>query len=208
MNNVNIRPRSMDLTRNKPYHHGNLAAALVNAAARLVEDDGAAAVTVRAVARQAGVTATALYRHFADKEALLIAVATRGFALLVEHFARTAARDLPPRQRLLEQGLTYIAFAADHPHLHALMFGARVPGADGDDELGRWAEQSFRMLVEATAACLPSDAGQDKVMSTAIALWSLVHGYATLRRDGQLSGMPPDLLPDPAQVISSLVPQG
>lgn len=208
VNTVNIWSPTMDQSRNKPYHHGNLASALVNAAARLVEDGGAGTVTVRAVAQQTGVTATALYRHFADKEALLVAVASRGFALLVDRFTRAAGRDRPPRHRLTELGLAYVAFAADHPHLHALMFGARVPGADGDDDLSHWAGKSFHMLVEATAACLPADSDPHQVTSTAVALWSLVHGYATLRRDGQLAGLPADLMPDPAQVISSLVPQG
>lgn len=195
----------MIANRNKPYHHGNLAAALVDAAARLVEDDGAAAVTVRAVALRAGVTATALYRHYADKEALLTAVAARGFAELVQRFEQARAGQ-PPREALTALGLAYMGFAHDHPHLHGLMFGPRVPGADAHAELAALGEQSFRMLVEATAACLGPQAPLHKTMPTAIALWSLVHGYATLRRDGQLGTMPADLLPDPVQIISSLVP--
>jgi len=208
VNNVNISAERMNQTRNKPYHHGNLAAALVNAAARLLEEGGTTAVTVRAVAQEAGVTATALYRHFADKEALLAAVAARGFANLVDRFNRAAAPSLPPRRHLVEQGLAYIAFAAEHPHLHALMFGPRVPGAEGNADLNHWAAESFRLLVDATAACLPTGSGQDKIMSTAIALWSLVHGYATLHRDGQLNGLPPQAMPDTARIISSLLPEG
>jgi AcrR family transcriptional regulator len=192
--------------RNKPYHHGNLAAALVDVAAALVAEEGAAALTVRAVAQRAGVTATALYRHYADKEALLTAVATRGLAALVERFEQ-ARTGLEARPALTALGMAYIGFAHDHPHLHALMFGPRVPGADANPELVRLSEQSFRMLVEATAACLGPTAPLQKTMSTAIALWSLVHGYATLRRDGQLGSVPPELLPDPFEIISSLVPQ-
>lgn len=195
----------MIATRNKPYHHGNLAAALVDVAMVMVEQDGAAAVTVRAVAQRAGVTATALYRHYADKEALLTAVAARGFAALVERFEQ-ARPGRPAREALTALGMAYVDFAYNHPHLHGLMFGPRVPGADANSELSALAEQSFRLLVEATAACLGPQAPLQKTMSTAVALWSLVHGYATLRRDGQLAGMPSDLLPDPVEIISSLVP--
>lgn len=193
--------------RNKPYHHGNLSQALVDAAAELVEAEGAAAVTVRAVAQRSGVTATALYRHFADKEALLVAVAARGFAALVAAFEQARA-GLAPREALTALGLAYIDFAGRHPHLHALMFGPRVPGAEGNGDLAPVAEQSFHLLVEATAACLGPNVPLNRTMSTAIALWSLVHGYATLRRDGQFTGLPADLLPDPAPVIAALVPTG
>ncbi|HLO75245.1 MAG TPA: TetR/AcrR family transcriptional regulator [Magnetospirillum sp.] len=195
----------MDQARNKPYHHGNLAAALVVAAARLIEESGAATLSLREVARLAGVSATAVYRHFTDKEALLAAVAARGFATLVERFEQ-ATSGKPPRDALTAQGLAYIAFAQDHPHLHSLMFGPRVPGSEADAELSHWAERSFRLLADVTGACLGPATPPEKVMSTAVALWSLVHGYAVLRRDGQLADIPAELLPDPAQVMASLVP--
>lgn len=193
----------MIANRNKPYHHGNLAHALVDVAFALVAGEGAAAVTVRAVAARAGVTATALYRHYADKEALLAAVAARGFGLLVERFEHARAGK-PPREALTALGLAYMDFAADNPHLHALMFGPRVPGCDANAELASLGEQSFRLLVEATAGCLGPDVPLHRTMSTAIALWSLVHGYATLRRDGQLSGLPAEMLPEPAEVLAAL----
>lgn len=189
--------------RNKPYHHGNLAQALVDTAFALVQGEGAAAVTVRAVAGRSGVTATALYRHYADKEALLAAVAARGFGLLVERFEQARAGKAP-QEGLTALGLAYMDFAAENPHLHALMFGPRVPGSEADAELAALGEQSFRLLVEATAACLGPDVPLHRTMSTAIALWSLVHGYATLRRDGQLAALPAELLPDPAQVLAAL----
>ena len=68
-------------------------------------------------------------------------------------------------------------------------------GAEGNADLSHWATESFRLLVDSTAACLPTGSDQDKIMSTAIALWSLVHGYATLHRDGQLNGLPPQAMP-------------
>lgn len=189
--------------RNKPYHHGNLAQALVDAAFALVEGEGAAAVTMRAVAQRAGVTATALYRHYADKEALLVAVAARGFGLLVERFEQARAGK-PPQEALTALGLAYMDFAAEHPHLHGLMFGPCVPGSEANAELMRVGEQSFRLLVEATAACLGPDVPLHRTMSSAVALWSLVHGYATLRRDDKFAALPAEYLPDPAQMLATL----
>jgi Transcriptional regulator len=193
--------------RDKPYHHGRLAPELVRIAAQLLDQDGLAAVTLRAVARRAGVSAPAVYRHFAHKEALLAAVAARGFVALVEAFEAAGGARATPLESLRALGLAYMDFAAARPHLHALMFGPRVPGADDNPELAHWAERSFRLLVGATAACLDGDAQPRQVLDAAIALWSLVHGYATLRRDGQLGVLPPELLPDPEAVISSLVPE-
>ncbi|MCR6629510.1 MAG: TetR/AcrR family transcriptional regulator [Magnetospirillum sp.] len=195
----------MSETRNKPYHHGRLAPELVRIAAGMLESGGRPAVTLRAVARQAGVSAPAVYRHFADKEALLAAVAAQGFAALVEAFEAARAGHAAPLDALRALGMAYMDFAAARPHLHALMFGPRVPGAEADPDLAHRAERSFHLLVEATAACLGGQAGPQQVLDAAIALWSLVHGYATLRRDGQLDALPSTALPDPRAIMASLV---
>ena len=80
--------------RRKTYHHGNLRRALLDGALRLVEDQGAEALTLRAAARRAGVSQAAPYRHFADKQALLAAVAEEGFRALTEAMRRSAARGM------------------------------------------------------------------------------------------------------------------
>lgn len=198
VNNVNIAVTAMT---GKPYHHGNLAQTLVELARALIESEGAEALTVRMLAERAGVSAPALYRHFADKDALLRAVAASGFSALNDAFAQ-AARGRPPREALTALGLAYVDFALGHPNLHALMFGAssRDRPADG-------ADRAFSTLVEATAACAPPGTPKENIHAAAIALWSLVHGYATLRRDGQLSGTLAGALPDPARILSSLMVQ-
>lgn len=183
----------------KPYHHGNLASTLVELARALIESDGADALTVRMVAQRAGVSAAALYRHFADKDSLLRAVAASGFVSLNARFAQ--ARDgLPAREGLTALGLAYVDFALAHPNLHQVMFGRHAPASPVDG-----AGMAFASLVEAVAACVPPDTPPPDVTAAAIALWSLVHGYATLRRDGQLAPPLTGSPPDPAKILASLM---
>src|SRR4051794_27635084 len=111
----------------KPYHHGDLQRALVDAAVALLAEGGAAAVTLREVARRAGVTHAAPYRHFADKAALLAAVAEEGFRALHDAVARAGA-EAPddPLARLAASGQAYLRFAMSHPAHYRVMFGPDV----------------------------------------------------------------------------------
>ena len=106
------------VSTSRPYHHGDLPAALLEAALGLLEDDQA--FSLRAVARRAGVSPTAPYRHYADKEALLAALATDGFAQLAGHLEAAA--------ELTDMAVAYVAFALAHPGLFRLMYGR--PTAD------------------------------------------------------------------------------
>lgn len=198
----------MSQTCGKPYHHGNLTVDLVRIAAALLEGRGEAAVTLREVARQAGVSAAAVYRHFADKEAVMRAVAAQGFAMLSETF-RDATSDIGDKTEALRVlGLAYVDFADHHPNLHALMFGARIGDREADGDLAAQAHRAFHQLLTLSAACLGIDPGDKKALGAAIALWSLVHGYAALRRNGQVAGLGHDRMPDPAEVLSALVLNG
>lgn len=151
---------------------------LVDCALALLEAEEAD-VSLRAVARAAQVSAMAPYRHFADKAALMAAVALRGFAMLEAEAARAdSAGD--PAAALTGQGLAYIAFARRHPALFRLMFadgaGKELPH---DQCRGAYALMARRVSELAPA---DSEAG-------ALACWGLVHGLATLALDGRL---PPD----------------
>jgi AcrR family transcriptional regulator len=193
------RPRST-------YHHGDLLNALVRAALGLIKRRGLAALSLREVAKRAGVTASAVYRHFADKEALLAAVAAEGFARLNAAFAvaRTTHDSRAPRARLKALGEAYIGFALKHPDQYRLMFGEGR--ADSQDErLEAEARQSFRYLEEAVAATLATPADDPAVITGAVAAWSLVHGYALLRLDGRLGDLPPNLLPDAGEILDQLL---
>ncbi|MBV8186046.1 MAG: helix-turn-helix transcriptional regulator, partial [Alphaproteobacteria bacterium] len=126
------------------YHHGDLRAALLAAAARLLEKEGAEAVSFRAIAREVGVSQTAPYNHFESKEHLLATVAEDGFRSFVV-LQRAAARTRSPRRRLQALGRAYVAFASAHPQLYRLMFGVG---------LADW--KRYPSLVEAALeSCIP-----------------------------------------------------
>lgn len=152
------------------YHHGDLRPALLRAARRVLEKDGPAALSLRGLARRAGVSHNAPYRHFADREALLAALAADGFRMLGE-----ALRGAPRR----DMGEAYVRFALEHPQLFRLMFGGHI-AFSRHGELERAAASPYRALVDAFRA-EPSIADPEKA---AAAAWSLVHGLSHLLLDG------------------------
>jgi AcrR family transcriptional regulator len=181
----------------KPYHHGDLRSALVEAAARLAAEVGPAAVTLREVARRAGVSQAAPYHHFADKSALLAAVAEAGFRLFDAHQAAAlAAAPDDPLARLAELGVSYLRFALTETHYFHVMF--RPPLFDGRryPELDEVGTRSFERLVETTRAARAVFGIEDEdPRAAAFVMWSLPHGLAGLFLDSAAgSGMSPALM--------------
>lgn len=157
-------------TLEKPYHHGDLRAALIDAAETLLDAGGE--ISLREAARMAGVSPTAAYRHFADKDALLAALAVRGF----QDFARTLgeAAACNPENELAARGRAYVRFALAHPGRFRLMFGpllARV--APHNPELRAVSRETFAAIETATGNT-----------DEALRRWGLVHGLAHLLLDG------------------------
>ncbi len=152
------------------YHHGDLPAALLRAAGRTLEKKGIAALSLRDVARRAGVSHNAPYRHFPDREALLAALAAEGFAMLGERL-----RGKPGR----EMGEAYVRFALEEPQRFRLMFGGVLPLAK-HPELGAAARAAHEALVAAFKD-LP------RPQLAAAAAWSLVHGLSQLLLDGHFA---------------------
>jgi AcrR family transcriptional regulator len=106
----------------KPYHHGDLRRALILAAERVLERDGPNALSLRGVAREAGVSAAAPYHHFKDKDELLAAVAHQGFEMLAEAMAKAADAHEDPMRRVNAIGVAYVCFARDNRALYHLMY--------------------------------------------------------------------------------------
>lgn len=160
---------------------GDLREALVASALALLEG-GAAELSLRAVARAAGVSAMAPYRHFEDKSALLTAVAARGFAELRE---RLLAADVmkDPHAALLGQGLAYVGFARARPALFRLMFADPI-GPVAPDEVDPGA---FTVMARRAAEVVPADP-----MNAALACWAIVHGLAMLVLDRRLPPLAPE----------------
>lgn len=200
--------RTAKAQRRDQYHHGDLARALTDVAGELLEKDGPDAVTLRAVAKRVGVSPAAVYRHYTDKNALLAAVAAAGFAQLAEAFRRSqaAAAGQDPLTRLRALGLAYLCFAGDHPRLYRLLFGIERPSARANARLASESAETYRLLEAAAAAALPPASGAREIARAATAAWSLVHGYAMLRLEGQLETMPAAILPPPEAILASLIP--
>lgn len=169
----------------RAYHHGDLRAALVSAALALLEDGGEAALSLRAAARTCGVSAMAPYRHFPDKDALLEAVADRGFEALAESLA-AADSQAGGFEALAAQGAAYVAFACARPALFRLMF---MTGTCKPD-----LHRAYRILSDRAAALAgPGMPAEDLTL----AAWSLVHGFAALVIDRRVP-----LDPGEAEVVA------
>lgn len=169
------------MTKPKTYHHGDLRAALLTAAMRMLEKRES--FSLRAVARRAGVSPTAPYRHFADRAALESALAAEGFRALKADLSR--GNELPSSvERLLEFGVSYVDFALRRPALFRLMFGQECD--DTNDERVRATSELHEWLALALVRVFP---GAD-VAALATACWSLAHGLAFLHLDGKLSSTP------------------
>lgn len=170
------------------YHHGNLQAALLEAAERLLRDTGSANLSLRSVAKAAGVSHTAPYRHFADKQALLAALAEVGFGRLRDGMARAVRRHpADPRRQLVEAAVVYVRLATANPEMHHLMFGGVLPPDAADEAQQRTAAEAFeglvRIIENGSRAGLYGDRPPLELAATA---WSLVHGLAMLVTTGKL----------------------
>jgi AcrR family transcriptional regulator len=175
-------------TKKKPahsYHHGDLRRALLDAARHELHKVGMQQLSLRGVARRAGVTHAAAYHHFADKDALLRRLAQEGFEKLLASMVREVnAAEQSPLGRLRSSGIGYLKFAQEDPQALMLMFdGTKV---DHDEELQAAAEAAFICLVECVAAARASQGLEGDPLPDAILHWSCVHGFSTLARGKRL----------------------
>jgi AcrR family transcriptional regulator len=164
------------------YHHGNLREALIRAALDLIGKHGPAGFTFADAARSAGVSSAAPYRHYRDRDALLVDVAKRGFELFAERLDRAWDDGRPEPFAAFENiGRAYLAFARDEAAYYSAMFEAGV-ATDSDAELRAAAERAFAVLrraSEALAARLPPDKRPPALMMS-LHVWALSHGIAAL----------------------------
>ena len=170
----------------EPSGSGGRAALLAAAHAELIEH-GASALSLRAVARRAGLSHAAPKHHFGDRQGLLTALAVDGHRMFGDAL-RQAATDAPddPERRLVAIGKAYVAFGRTHPALLDLMFRRDEVHAD-DPEYGASGAASFAPLVAALDGPAP-DAGPPRPPSdTAMMAWALVHGLVTLARYGAVA---------------------
>lgn len=172
-----------------PYHHGDLPRALLAAVADLIERDGVGSVSLRAVAREVGVSHSAPLHHFHDKEGLLTAFAVEGFQAIV--VTLEAGRDAVPEASPLEQlgscGRAYLDFAMTHRAHFEVMFRPEMLDEERDD-LHDAGKEAFQIVVDIVGDHLGPER-VDEVEGLALAAWAAVHGLATLWVDGPLPHM-------------------
>ena len=186
------REGNSSLAKGDQYHHPDLRDAMIRVAQDLLETEGPSGWTVRAAARIAGVSSGAPYRHFADKDALLAAVAARGFdELKSEIDARIARASASALSRFQALGEAYDSFALARPGRYSIMFGRTVVDPKIHAELKAAADRTFSTLASEVkhaqeAGMLRADRSAEEL---AAAAWSMIHGLSDLLLSGRLSGI-------------------
>jgi AcrR family transcriptional regulator len=180
--------RTSKRTVTKPkgaFHHGDLRWALLQAASLLLERDGTAGVGLRATARLAGVSQTAPYRHFPDREAILAALAEQGFVALGERMVAAAQAAGGPEAALSAIAATYVGLAAERPHLFRLLFGPEVADKARYPAVRDAGHRALGVLVETIAAGQRAGVVREgDATELAMGHWATVHGIALLMLDG------------------------
>jgi AcrR family transcriptional regulator len=179
-----------------PYHHGDLRRALLDTALEAIDEQGPAAVSLRDVARRAGVSHAAPTHHFRDKTALLTALAAEGWSLLADALREVAVdgRDFA------ELGVAYVVFATSHPAHFAVM---RAPGlARADDPDLEAAMGRARAQLESGVQRFEGGSARD-AETTALAAWSLVHGLAALILEGAVPLKPDADVAEVARAVTA-----
>ncbi len=163
------------------YHHGNLREALIDAALRLTSERGPSGFAFVEVARAAGVTPAAPYRHFRDRNALMAEVARRGFERFTVALERGWNGGRPDPLIAIEHcGRAYLDFARREPAYYAAMFDAELPFAEAP-ALRQAADDAFAVLRRAAdAACATALPNRPPAQMVALHIWSLAHGIASL----------------------------
>lgn len=169
------------------YHHGALRAALLSASLQLIEAEGIGAVSLRRVAREAGVSPGAPYHHFPDRASLLAALSAQGYQLLAGELA--AARDAAstPVQALTALLRAYVTFAQRHPAYFRIMFRPELSEPQKHPDAKAAEEAAEAILDETVADCVRAGViPAHQADALALAAWSLSHGLASLWLDGEL----------------------
>ncbi|MFE3454276.1 TetR/AcrR family transcriptional regulator [Nonomuraea sp. NPDC059194] len=171
------------------YHHGDLRAACLRAARELLEENGSAGLSLRAVARRAGVSPTAPYRHYADRDALVSAVAAQGYRELAGHLVAAHPSPTTPDD-LAAVAVAYVRFALEHPALFRVMF---AEPCDPNNEERVTATAAISEYVRSIVRGAFPGADPDALSTT---VWALVHGLAFLHLDGKLDASTPEVVAD------------
>ena len=199
----------MRIQKKSGYHHGDLKQTLIDVSVDVINREGLEALSLRALANQAGVSSGAPYHHFADRNDLLATIALQGFELLGQ--AMVSRRDAAPPDagaRLDAIGQAYVNFAVTHPGHFRVMFRDNSPAAR-NPALSAASQQAFRLLFAVIEECQRAGAAPAGNPATLVySAWSLVHGLATLWVDGALPTArvdPATLAPEVTRLLSRML---
>ena len=189
-NSVNIKGAK------RGYHHGDLRLALVTAGLKLLNDRAAQDLSLREVARHVGVSATAVYRHFPDKQALLYAMCEQGSVAMAAMQGAAIDAAGGSVKGFEAAGRTYVQFALANPALYRLMMTTK-PSVDHYDLDASAMGSAMRLLKDCVSDVLPQSASADDHRAMALHAWALVHGISMLMLD--------ELVPPDPDMINALV---
>ncbi len=171
-----------------PYHHGDLKNTLIDVALTHIARSGVSSLSLREVAREAGVSHSAAYRHFANKEDLLVAIAEQGFRQLGETLGTAArAHADSPAGAFQAAGVAYVEFAVSHPEHLQIMFGGSISDANAYPSLVAASDETYGALSRMVAQASKIGqlrSGDDRMI--ALTCWATVHGLSQLIVGGQV----------------------
>ena len=177
------------MPKKKTYHHGDLKNALIKVGVDILAKEGVSGLSLRKVASKAGVSHSAPYSHFADKQALIAAISTEGFRQLYERVSAVAEEfKTKPSRQLVEVAWAYVQFALDDRDRFKVMFSGILEKEREYPEFVAEAQRNFqlvKMIVEANQAAGVLRSGPSDLV--ALSAWGIIHGFIMLLLEGQIS---------------------
>jgi AcrR family transcriptional regulator len=174
---------------NTQYHHGDLKNALIQAGIEILSKEGIQALSLRSVAKRAGVSHAAPYAHFADKQALVAAIAAEGYNKLYQQLSAAQHPEDEPLNRLIATAQAYLQFALDEPDHFRITFAGVVETEQNYPDYVEQSKRCFGLVVTTVEACqgVGMFAGRDTQL-VAVSVWSCIHGFVQLLLSNQLPG--------------------
>jgi len=172
---------------NQPYHHGNVKEALVETAMKLIEDEDISTLSLRRLSKEVGVTPSAVYNHFADKNALLLAIKIRIYQSFNKFFAEYCKDTESPDKALIDMCLAYFHFSRKYPAQFRFIFSSPIPSEWSTHEI---VDVSCRCIVKARSLVFAIHekyqlhCSEEEVVNSTLLIWSQLHGIVTLRNSG------------------------
>ena len=171
------------------YHHGDLKNALIKAGVEILTKEGIGSLSLRKVALRAGVSHSAPYAHFSDKQSLIAAISTEGFRqLYAELVAVVSLHAADPRRQLVEGAQAYTRFALDNPDIFKIMFSSALEKEKEYPAFVEISQKTFARVLDVVRACQVAGVlkpGAPDVL--AVSIWGQVHGIVSLALEGQIS---------------------